>query len=140
MWLLSGKATSALICNRQVGFINLLKKANVKISCRKMDVFCIVYICILFVLYFYIVYIYKCIFTHCRRLCETTEIFVRIENVFFYLVFTLTHLVFGFLVFVYIFLFTGLRSNYFKRGIVCFWCFKIYIYDIDFILLKITGA
>ena len=42
--------------------------------------------------------------THCRRLCKTTEIFVRIENAFFYLIFTLTHLVFGFLIFVYIYI------------------------------------
>ena len=53
-------------------------------------------------------YIYIYIFnilnkkTHCRRLCKTTEIFVTIENVFFYLIFTLTHLVFGFLIFVYL--------------------------------------
>ena len=39
--------------------------------------------------------------THCRRLCKTTKIFVTIENVFFYLIFTLTHIVFGFLIFVY---------------------------------------
>ena len=78
------------------------------------------YISVLYLYCIFILYICKCIFTHCRRLCKTTEIFVRIENVFFYLIFTQTHLVFGFLVFVYIFLFTGLRSNYFKRGIVCF--------------------
>ena len=38
------------------------------------------------------------------RLCKTTEIFVRIEKVFFYLIFTLTHFVFGFLIFVYNFI------------------------------------
>ena len=42
---------------------------------------------------------------HCRRLCKTTETFVTIENVFFYLIFTLTHLVFGFLIFVYIYIY-----------------------------------
>ena len=33
------------------------------------------------------------------------KIFVRIENVFFYLIFNLTHLVFGFLIFVYIYIY-----------------------------------
>ena len=37
--------------------------------------------------------------THCRGLCKTTEIFVTIENLFFCLIFTRTHLVVGFLIF-----------------------------------------
>ena len=43
--------------------------------------------------------------THRKRLCKTTEIFVTIENVFFYLIFILTHLVLGFLIFVYIYIY-----------------------------------
>ena len=53
------------------------------------------------------IHITKCfIHTHCKRLCKTTEIFVAIKNVFFYLIFTLTHLVFAFLIFfVYIYIY-----------------------------------
>ena len=47
---------------------------------------------------------------HCRRLCKTTEIFVAIENIFFYLIFTLTHLVFGFLIFVYIYIYIYIQK------------------------------
>ena len=38
----------------------------------------------------------KCfIHIHCRRLCKTTEIFVKKKHVFFYLIFIPTHLGFG---------------------------------------------
>ena len=33
--------------------------------------------------------------THCRRLCKTTEIFVKKKYVFFYLIFIPTHLGFS---------------------------------------------
>ena len=36
---------------------------------------------------------------------KATEIFVTIENVFFYLIFSLTHLVFDFLIFIYIYIY-----------------------------------
>ena len=57
------------------------------------------------VLFFCSVCVYIYIHTHCRRLCKTTEIFVTIENVFFYLIFTVTHQVFGFLIFVYMYIY-----------------------------------
>ena len=48
--------------------------------------------------------------THCRRLCKTTEIFVTIEYVFLYLIFTLTQLVFGFSIFAYIYIYCVKRE------------------------------
>ena len=78
----------------------------------------------------YVKHFIKCfIHTHCRRLCKTTEIFLTIENVFFYLIFTLAHLVFGFLIFVYyIYIYSVYIYIYIYIYIVYIYIYSVYIY------------
>ena len=70
------------------------------------------------------------------RLCKTTEIFVRIEKVFFYLIFTLTHFVFGFLIFVYNFIIFYNIYNFCISFIYIY--IYIYVYVYVYVYVKMT--
>ena len=75
-----------------------------------LNIYIYIYIYVYIYIYIYI-YIYMYIYikqktlifssqifrkdTHCRRLCKTTEIFVKKKYVFFYLIFIPTYLGFG---------------------------------------------
>ena len=90
------------------------------------------------VLFFCSVCVYIYIHTHCRRLCKTTEIFVTIENVFFYLIFTLTHLVFGFLIFVYIYMYVCIYVSEYQISQIMYTIFVAFL--CRHIMLRVSNS